>query len=296
MNSTLKLTASVCIPTYQREADLIETIEAAIKAQPLEIIVVDQTHDHDEMTIIRLNNFVDEGKIRLFRLDNPSLPNARNLCLAKSVADIVIFIDDDVLFEPNFVDNHLAAYGNPNTKGVAGRVTQMRTGRVLNGHKLTNTPIDYDHVDLDSQVPLRSVWTFQGCNHSVDRNLALSLGGYDINFTGVALREDLDMALRIRLSGYNIAYIPDAHTMHKQALSGGCRRANAFDLSCGKSQLYFAIKHARLFKYHFFIEFFRGSRAFLINKDSIRSLPAFFWRLVNYLPTVFNAYLLTLGH
>ena len=63
MNSTLKLTASVCIPTYQREADLIETIEAAIKAQPLEIIVVDQTHDHDTTTIIRLNNFVDENKV-----------------------------------------------------------------------------------------------------------------------------------------------------------------------------------------------------------------------------------------
>src|SRR5580692_7218332 len=95
----------VAVPTYGREEVLLSSIEGLFSQErlPDEIIVVDQTEKHLPETEIRLKKWHEVGKIRLIKQRLPNLPAARNKALYSTVCEIIIFIDDDVILDKNFV-------------------------------------------------------------------------------------------------------------------------------------------------------------------------------------------------
>ncbi len=64
---------------------------------------------------------------------------------------------------------------------------------------------------------------FIGCNFSVNRTFALSLGGFDENFVHVAYRYEAEFAGRALTSGERIYFEPDASVRHLKAERGGTR-------------------------------------------------------------------------
>ena len=77
MNEPLPL--SVAIPTYGREAVLVDIIEQLLKQEPAaaELLIVDQTPKHEAETEAYLQRCHEEGAIRWLRLNRPSAPGAR---------------------------------------------------------------------------------------------------------------------------------------------------------------------------------------------------------------------------
>lgn len=89
---------SVVIPTYRREEVLIASIRdlLALDEAPAEILVIDQTEEHDAATTACLREFEERGSIRWFQLAEPSIPTAMNKGLIEARHDIVLFLDDDI--------------------------------------------------------------------------------------------------------------------------------------------------------------------------------------------------------
>ena len=87
---------SLIIPTYGREQPLIDSINDALKQDyaSFEILVIDQTPQHEATTEKYLQELADSQKIRWYRVDWASLPGARNYAVRRAKGEILIFIDD----------------------------------------------------------------------------------------------------------------------------------------------------------------------------------------------------------
>ncbi|MGH9729967.1 MAG: glycosyltransferase family 2 protein [Candidatus Acidiferrales bacterium] len=112
------LTVSVIIPTKNRPVDLARTIETLVvqTVAPLELIIVDQSAE---------KSFNQPVPFPLRWIHEPALSGlseARNAAFKQASGDIWLFLDDDVLLEPDFMEEILKPYDS-NVTGVSGIIT-----------------------------------------------------------------------------------------------------------------------------------------------------------------------------
>lgn len=219
MSKTLPIT--IAIPTYRREAVLIDTLRYLLSLAGLadEILVLDQTEVHETATVAALQEMADHGQVRWLRLVEPSIPQAMNRGLIEASKEIVLFLDDDIRPDPELLLAHLNAHGSHVDSLVAGRVIQpWQEGQ------------DFSH---DQQFHFactvgQEITEFMGGNFSVRRSTALALGGFDENFVKVAYRFEAEFAYRFRASGRSIWFESSACLHHLKAESGGTRTFGNF--------------------------------------------------------------------
>jgi GT2 family glycosyltransferase len=213
---------SIAICTYARGAVLLETLHSILPhaiALHAEILVVDQRHQHPADIATSLSRLTEQGVIRWIVVDTDSLTGKRNIALAQARAGIVLFLDDDVIIPRGFLEAHINAYADPVMDGM--------TGQVFHAINASNPPM-LDHPEINSRHhfsdptpgPTRS---FIGCNHSVRRSCALSMGGYDERFIASSQCEDFDFADRLADAGHSLWYDPKAWLIHLRATTGGTR-------------------------------------------------------------------------
>jgi GT2 family glycosyltransferase len=207
-------TLAVVIPTFERHQTLVETVEQVLQAQPAadEVIVVDQSPAHPPEVQQRLDGLATGGRIRWLRMTEPSIPRAMNLGLRAATADLVLFLDDDVVPVRDLVARHAEAHREPGVVVVAGQVLQPgEEPEPLAGARFAF------RSSLRQQVE-----EVMGGNFSVRRTAALECGGFDENFVQVAYRFEADFCRRICRHG-SIAFEPAAGIRHLRAGSGGTR-------------------------------------------------------------------------
>jgi len=210
------LPITVAIPTYQREQVLLDTLDYLLALTPraAEILVLDQSEQHEPTTGHRLGELNDGGHIRWLRLCTPSIPQAMNRALLEAKQAIVIYMDDDIRPEPDLLVAHCIAHAEYVDVLIAGRVIQPWE----EGH-------DFSADETFHFACTKSFWIeeFMGGNFSVRRDTALALGGFDENFVRVAYRFEAEFAHRFRASGRCIRFEPSACLHHLKVSAGGTR-------------------------------------------------------------------------
>jgi GT2 family glycosyltransferase len=225
---------SVVIPTYNREQPLRETLADAIRQNypNFEVLVIDQTRNHESETQVYLEELANAGTIRWFRVDWASLPAARNYAVRRAVGEIILFIDDDVKLPDGFLAAHADNYlEKPDVGCVAGRVFDRmkldNSGGALAIEYLPSEAMDpgiaWYFIDLVHTVKPQQVLSARGCNMSFRRQVFAECGlRFDERFAGSAVREESDFCLRLRSTGMKIWYDPKACLVHLGEESGGC--------------------------------------------------------------------------
>lgn len=216
---------TVAIPTYNRGAVLLETLDRlfALDPGPGEIVVVDQTPEHPPEVAARLDDLHRRGSIVLVRLDAPSIPHAMNVALERARYEIVLFLDDDIEPSLGLVGAHAAAYRASEIWAVVGQVLQPGQQpehfdeAVLRRGPLRDLGFRFHH---DTSCDVENV---MAGNLSVSRNRALSIGGFDENFTAAAYRFETEFARRVVNAGGRIRFEPAATLRHLQVPTGGVR-------------------------------------------------------------------------
>lgn len=231
---------SVIIPTYRREEPLKETLEDVLKQDypAFEVIVVDQTDTHTPDVQAYLEQLSQTGQIRWFRVDWASLPGARNYGVRRATGEVVLFIDDDIKLPEGYLAAHARNYQErPEIGAVAGRVFDRM--KLADSQKINTTGLPYEienlppeamdpgiawyHIDLVHTTKPQRVISARGCNMSYRRDIFLKQGiWFDERFRGSAVREESDFCLRIRKTGYQIWYDPEAYLVHLGEETGGC--------------------------------------------------------------------------
>lgn len=244
MSVKINQSVSLIIPTYRREESLVRCLRSAVaqKYSPLEIIVVDQTESHDNDTIKYLGS--EKSSIKLIEHSPPSAVTARNCGLKEAQGEIIIFIDDDTTFEPDFVGSHVAAHRN-GADVVQGRV--IEPGRGVSYRAQWMLPwlrvIGSNTYDKTSHTN-----TITGCNFSISQATSSHIGEFDTRFSGVLIREDADYGARCYKAGLKMVFDADACVTHHRDPIGGVdsdikAASRILEPSYLRNELYFARKH-----------------------------------------------------
>ena len=98
---------------------------------PYEIIIVDQTESHDEVTRQTLTEWEAEGSIRRLHQKELNASLARNAGALAATGQVLLFLDDDIEIEPDFIAAHVRNYADPKIVAVSGQVLEGRR-HVLN--------------------------------------------------------------------------------------------------------------------------------------------------------------------
>jgi glycosyltransferase involved in cell wall biosynthesis len=250
---------SVIVPTYGREEPLIDTIKDLLiqNYEPKEIIVVDQTAQHEESTQTYLKELADCGKIQWLRIDWASLPGARNYGVRRARGEILLFIDDDVRLPEGYLQAHARNYlERPEIGAIAGRVfdrmklSDSNKANAGDPYTIETLPpeamdpgIAWYHIDLVHTVVPQRVISARGCNMSFRREIFFEHNiWFDERFRGSAVREESDFCLRLRKTGYQIWYDPEANLIHLGEETGGCH-----DISTRSTKYQFTFYHNHFF-------------------------------------------------
>lgn len=222
---------SVAIPTFGRDQVLLDTLAALIqlRPQPLEILVLDQTPEHEPATESQLGQWHEAGLIDWIRLPAPSITGAMNHALQVARGEMVLFTDDDVVPDANLFAAHLQCYEDATVTAVVGQVLQPgqspcppRPGE--------STDSELWH-DLDFPFNGTQSCLVHNCmagNLSVRRSEALRAGGFDENFVRVAYRFETEFARRLIRHGGKILFQPAASLRHLACARGGVRSFGSF--------------------------------------------------------------------
>jgi GT2 family glycosyltransferase len=200
----------VAVPSYGRGQLLVQTIDALLRLEPpaAELIVVDQTPEHEPDVAQRLQEWHEQAAILWIRRSAPSIPAAMNTALRAASGDIILFLDDDIIPQTDLVAAHGQAHDSPH-RLVAGRVVQPWDDPKSGDSR--NIPL------IDPEAWLSSVI---GANFSVDRATALEIAGFDEAFVGTAYRFEADFARRFAAHGGEIRYAGLPCVRHLRAPGG----------------------------------------------------------------------------
>lgn len=219
----IKITVSVVIPTLDRSAILINTIEALL-AQTIfakQIIIIDQSKYHNPTHLEKLRNFERNANIIWIRQQNPSVVEAMNNGLKQAKSEYVLFLDDDIKPFPDLIESHLSFASTANCDLVAGRVIESWD----------------DPAGLDSRnggansfnsIEDRNTTVFMGGNFMVRRESALTVGGFDESFKGTAHDYEREFSDRMIMCGATMKYCGSAAVHHLKEAQGGIRTHGHF--------------------------------------------------------------------
>jgi GT2 family glycosyltransferase len=220
-----KLTVSIIIPTIGRPDDLKRTLQSIVRQTtlPREVILVDASGSKEgEQTLTEI--------FRTTSIRRTFLPTKRGSCFQRnkggkaSKGDILLFLDDDVELEPQYLAELRQAYENDSeVKGATGYIVNAEENNPLmllykklfllshNGGKGRLQASGYPGWNFKPDV-LTTVEIMSGCNFSLRRSL---FADYHFNeiFKGYSLMEDVELSYRLSRR-FKLVQIPQARLQH----------------------------------------------------------------------------------
>lgn len=201
---------SVVIPTHNRSDALALTLEHLSRQQATvswEVVVVNNccTDDTDGV-FARAELPVPK---RLIHEPLAGAGRARNAGAAAATGEYLLFLDNDVLVEPGFIQGHAEALVAHPGCWIVGQLVNLPEQELTPFGKFRRTLFPYDPPG----TPPRTATGLTAQNFSVPRPVFQQFGGFDETF-GIASVEDLDLALRARKQGKQILYVPDLMGVH----------------------------------------------------------------------------------
>ncbi|MBS1805693.1 MAG: glycosyltransferase [Acidobacteria bacterium] len=203
---------SVIIATFNRRDLLAQTLPRLLKqnypSDQYEILmVVDGSTDGSAQF---LKSIAHPGNLRVIEQPNRGQAAAINEGLRQSTGEIVLFLDDDILCEPNLVAEHANAERTERACLAFGPVLVSPGGRDLLATRWAQTFCDDFFATKVHEAP-ETGW--YGCmasaNSSMPRCVALSIGGLNDTFTR---GNDVEFGFRLLRDGYSFHYLPNALT------------------------------------------------------------------------------------
>lgn len=210
-----------------------------------EIIVV---ADPQGLAAARDLPFADH--LRLIPFDLPNISAARNIGISASAGEVVAFIDDDAVPEPNWLHHLGGAFADPEVAAAGGFVIgrngiswQWKARWVNDGGEATPLEINETAPTVLHPRDGRAIKT-EGTNMAVRRWVLKKLGGFDEGFR--FFLDETDLNMRLAAHGFATAIVPLAVVHHGYASSSRRMENRAvLDLSdIGRSSALFWRKHA----------------------------------------------------
>jgi GT2 family glycosyltransferase len=204
------MSACIVIPSYNRPDQLDRCLAAIdrLEGGPWPVIVVD---DGSEVPLAPVCDRFEN--VRMVCQDNAGPGAARNRGVAEAEGyELVLFIDDDCLPEPDWAHRLVEAQGNTPGRLVGGRIVNALPNNVYSSasQSLSNYLCDF-YLANGSEMTF-----FTTNNMCLRREDFLKVGGFDEGFAIAS--EDRDLGIRWRAAGNELRHEPRAVVGHAHHL------------------------------------------------------------------------------
>lgn len=215
-----RVTVVVCAYTEERW-DAICAALASVAAQdrpPAETVLV---VDHNDALLSRARAAFEPGVHVVASTGTPGLSGARNTGVEVATGDVVAFLDDDAVAEPDWLARLCGPYEDPAVMGTGGRAVPVWPG---GGRRPYWLPEEFDWVVGCSYTgqpqATTDVRNFLGANMSFRREAFRIAGGFSDTVGRVGTRpvgcEETEFCIRLRQRrpGTRLLYEPTAVVHH----------------------------------------------------------------------------------
>ena len=212
---------SVAICTYNRSRLLRQTLEGVCRQDfprdQFEVLVIDNASTDDTEEVVR--SFAGaECPPRYVRETRQGLDHARNRAIAESRGEIIIFADDDIVVQTDWITQMhapFAGYDSDRIGAVGGEVVPVFPDGAPTWITASHRPLAYRR-DLG---PIPAPQSPMGANFAIPRRVFAALGLFNTTLDrhGDSLFSggDEEMVRRIRRAGLEVWFSPKARVLHQ---------------------------------------------------------------------------------
>ena len=217
--------ASIVIPVYNQAAytlACLRAIAAHPPATPCEIIVVDDGSADD--TAYWMPEIVGLNYHR--RASNGGFIAACNDGAALAKGDYLVFLNNDTVPQPGWLDTLLATFDSQPGAGLVGAQLVYPDGRLQEaGGVVFNDGSAWNYGRFESPDDPRFSFTrdvdyCSGAAIAVPDEIFHAAGGFDKRYAP-AYYEDTDLAFAVRALGYRVLYQPASRVIHVEGVTSG---------------------------------------------------------------------------
>lgn len=209
---------SVVIPTYNR-ADAIKLTlqhcsQQTIPPEQFEVVVVDDGSTDGTEQVVTSPSW--PFHLSYLKQANKGAAATRNLGVAHARSNLILFLDADVIPEPQLLAVHLQSHSETTRHLVVGRIKPWpETVRPWHVQVVDPESAGMDYGERARTIPF---YMALGGNFSMTREAFVEIGGYDESFPAAGC-EETEFAYRAELRGYRLLYEPRAVGYHNHSRS-----------------------------------------------------------------------------
>ena len=201
---------------------------------PYEVLVIDDGEIKKETKIFLKKELEEKGIIfRYFKKEKPSLAGSKNLGARESQGEIVLFLDDDVVLEKDYLENLVEVWerekNNQKLAGVSGLMKNAPRKSLF--EKIFLKLFFLSSKRLWAILP----WGYQVWNYEMKKEEKVEwIPGYNSSFRkeifkkfkfkelqpGRTALEDIEFCWYLKNEGYFFIITPRAKLLHKEIMQG----------------------------------------------------------------------------
>jgi GT2 family glycosyltransferase len=272
--------ASVIVATFNRRELLFCVLDAldrqSVNKEEFEVIVVDDGSTDGTAGAVQSGSWAAD--IYVFQQSNMGPAAARNIGIEAACGDIVIFLDDDLIPEKNFVEEHIRSHRRGAKRAVLGPALSLsRYSQPWIVWQQATYEKTYSAFRCNEIQPtFRHFWSG---NCSIPRDVLKGVGGFDSSFR---YGEDIELGYRLMKQGVQFEFNVLAGGYHHSSrpLSGwmaahsayGHYDVRVFQQSEDEKELYRDLAkrwNARQRGTHLFVRLAAGHRAIRVPVASL---------------------------
>lgn len=215
---------SIVVCTYNRAESLKDTLAAlarleATPSRTWEVVVVDNnSHDHTRQVVDAAQR--DWPRLRYVFESAQGLSHARNRGIAEAAGEVILFTDDDVLPEPDWLETTLAGMEKHQADACGGYIAPIwetpppdwLTERFYGFLAVRTDRTDDYPIESASQAPF-------GANMAIRKTVFDKVGLFDTRRGRkgkvLASGEDGEMFERILAAGFKAVFLGQSRVHHK---------------------------------------------------------------------------------
>ncbi len=238
-----KLSATLVIVTVNRADSLDRTLASLhqIRYPHFEVVVVNgPSTDHTAEVIAR-----HQAGLRVYETDVSNISVSRNIGLAHARGDVVVFIDDDAIPEPDWLEALLAPYADPEVASVGGFIRDTGGFEYQARYTVCDRYGDVkpfasaDAVQLSDETFL----CLTGTNFSARREALLAIGGFDEEYIWFLDETDVNIRMHDRGMKFAVAEGAEIHHKYEPGLTRGRNSVPRTMYPQLRSKAYFCVRH-----------------------------------------------------
>jgi len=205
---------SVVINTLNRAEHLDRTLSSLhqLRYPNFEVVVVQGPCTDSTEDILKRH----AGSIRVGHCPQPNLSMSRNIGIAMAKGDIVAFIDDDAVPEPDWLDRLIAGFNDPKVAAVGGFIRNPDGISFQYRFVIADRFGNASRPRLGARRQASGRFTSPtGTNIAIRRDALLKIGGFDEHYA--YFLDETDVNVRLVDAGFGLVIAPQAEVHHKFA-------------------------------------------------------------------------------